>query len=316
VLSPVSVVTASNEVGEIKLVFDNAVANRHLVMNLLSNLLFIVGLSGVLFLLLKRGILRVEQEVDFLSRIKSKHNYLIEEFGLLAKTIQDSHRAEKEKIFADAARQFAHDVRSPIAALKVLAESEFQNSSAESRELFNQSIKRVQNIAKDILNSSPHARQELQGELNSVNILEFMHTVVDLKKSEYLHKKNQLKIECFNFTNFQTASIPLEQGRLERILSNIINNSIEAVGAGSVAVRLEAQVQNQKLVLLVIDNGPGIPSHLLPRLGRESITTKSTSSGNGLGLLNAVRDLESRGCSLQIYSKNGQGTTIEIHMPI
>lgn len=81
-----------------------------------------------------------------------------------------------------------------------------------------------------------------------------------------------------------------EDLRLEQVLINLIGNALDAVATASAqrtaAPRLEItlEVSAATLAIRVRDNGPGIPSELLPRLFEPFFTTKEMGRGLGLGL--------------------------------
>jgi signal transduction histidine kinase len=71
---------------------------------------------------------------------------------------------------------------------------------------------------------------------------------------------------------------------LSDVLSNLIVNAIEAVPAsGSVRVRLARRDAN--IVLEILDDGPGIPEYVRPRIFQPFFTTKPTGTGLGLAIV-------------------------------
>lgn len=69
------------------------------------------------------------------------------------------------------------------------------------------------------------------------------------------------------------------------------------------------------LKMSVRDNGPGVPSEILPKIFQPYFTTKGTSHGTGLGL-NIVQRLvkEAKG-ALHVHTELGQGTTFTVYLP-
>lgn len=64
----------------------------------------------------------------------------------------------------------------------------------------------------------------------------------------------------------------------------------------------------------VIDQGCGIPADKLASIGQPFYTTKE--QGTGLGMMMSMKIIENHDGTLSIASEEGQGTTIEIRLPV
>jgi signal transduction histidine kinase len=97
------------------------------------------------------------------------------------------------------------------------------------------------------------------------------------------------------------------------MLSNLLNNSIEAVGvAGSVS--LNTSVKSNSVHILIQDDGPGIPLSVIERLGERG-NTSGKASGTGLGLAHAVATAKKFGGTLKVTAPEFGGTIIQITLP-
>jgi len=72
-------------------------------------------------------------------------------------------------------------------------------------------------------------------------------------------------------------------GELNQIWANLIDNALDAV-PNSGQVDVTANCERQRVVVRVIDNGPGIPAEIRDRLFDPFVTTKPVGMGTGLGL--------------------------------
>jgi signal transduction histidine kinase len=72
-------------------------------------------------------------------------------------------------------------------------------------------------------------------------------------------------------------------GELNQIWANLIDNALDAV-ADAGRVEVTATSERQRVVVRVIDNGPGIPTEIRERLFEPFFTTKPVGKGTGLGL--------------------------------
>lgn len=94
---------------------------------------------------------------------------------------------------------------------------------------------------------------------------------------------------------------------VKEVLMNLLENARNA-GAKRVVVRVE----DNGRVLVVQDDGRGIPHDALPRVFEPTFST--TSSGSGLGLAIARRLVESWGGTIGLTSEVGRGTTVTLDL--
>ena len=108
--------------------------------------------------------------------------------------------------------------------------------------------------------------------------------------------------------------LPAAWGNLvqfQQVAINLIANALESLpvsGPGGVRVTMRQAEAAATLVLIVEDDGAGIPAERLERLGRHFETTKAASGGSGLGLAISRRILDACGGSLSFESTIGVGT--------
>jgi signal transduction histidine kinase len=72
-------------------------------------------------------------------------------------------------------------------------------------------------------------------------------------------------------------------GELNQVWGNLIDNALDAVAIGG-RVELLVASDNQKLLVRIVDNGPGIPHDIRDRIFDPFFTTKPLGQGTGLGL--------------------------------
>ncbi|MDD5209450.1 MAG: HAMP domain-containing sensor histidine kinase [Elusimicrobiales bacterium] len=233
--------------------------------------------------------------------------------GRLADVLHKASRLESElavsKATSDLAAQVAHDIRSPLAALGAAAKG--LEMPEDQRKLVEGAVGRMQGIADDLLQryrapSATHAEPKpavcaLGGLIEQV-----------LSEKRLQHKdKTGVKIE-FNGASGEIKAL-VEPKELQRLLSNLVNNSVEAFDKnGTVAVSLSGV--DGKVLIEVKDNGKGIPADILSKLGQKGETHGKTG-GNGLGLYHARTTVEAWGGSFKIKSEPGKGTAVLIELP-
>ncbi len=100
-----------------------------------------------------------------------------------------------------------------------------------------------------------------------------------------------------------------------QVLTNLVQNAIEAAPDGTGRVRVTGSVESDGLVLSVADNGPGIPADVQARLFTPFFTTKGPGRGMGLGLTIARRVVQSMGGTMQVVSSPGSGAEFVVRVP-
>ncbi len=119
------------------------------------------------------------------------------------------------------------------------------------------------------------------------------------------------------------VEVPGDRDRLKQVLVNLVGNAIQYTPAGG-KVTLSLQKSDGQARLLVSDTGPGIPAqdlaHIFERFYRGERSRKRTpgaqSSGFGLGLSIAYWIVHNHGGSIEVNSREGQGTTFCVRLPL
>lgn len=129
--------------------------------------------------------------------------------------------------------------------------------------------------------------------------------------------KNNLQIQA-HLENSYGLFVNIVPSDLSRVLSNTINNSVEAFDPNKMStIDLTVESNNSHVVLRIKDNGKGIPQHILAKLGQMGVSfgKEGTQSGSGLGVYHAKQTIESFNGTYQIESVEGAGTTVFITLP-
>ena len=233
--------------------------------------------------------------------------------GRLADVLQKASRLESElavsKATSDLAAQVAHDIRSPLAALGAAAKG--LEMPEDQRKLVEGAVSRMQGIADDLLQRYRAPSTAPAPEKTAVYALGGLIEQV-LSEKRLQHKdKTGLKIE-FNASPVEIKAL-VKPKELQRLLSNLVNNSVEAFGGpGKIDVSLSAL--DGKVLIEVKDNGKGIPPEILAKLGQKG-ETHGKAGGNGLGLYHARTTVEGWGGNFKIESEQGKGTSVLIALP-
>ncbi|WP_348261380.1 ATP-binding protein [Telmatobacter sp. DSM 110680] len=103
-------------------------------------------------------------------------------------------------------------------------------------------------------------------------------------------------------------------GELNQIWGNLIDNALDAVPVGG-RVDVSASCEEQRVVVRIVDNGPGIPTQNLARVFDPFFTTKPLGQGTGLGLDIVRRLVRHNDGAIHVESKQGR-TEFRVTLPI
>jgi signal transduction histidine kinase len=107
---------------------------------------------------------------------------------------------------------------------------------------------------------------------------------------------------------------------LERILSNIIDNSIKYRSEKNFACKINLKVEKKIAILSVSDNGIGVPHDSLKKLTEPFYRTDKarshTENGTGLGLAIASKAVEMMNGSITFENLTPHGLKVVIELPI
>jgi two-component system sensor histidine kinase HupT/HoxJ len=101
-------------------------------------------------------------------------------------------------------------------------------------------------------------------------------------------------------------------GELNQVLMNLIDNALRFT-AGNIWIRYSDR--DDRVVLGVEDDGPGVPAELVGRLFDPFFTTSEPGEGTGLGLYLSRRIVAQHGGKLRYHRREGGGASFTVELP-
>jgi signal transduction histidine kinase len=223
------------------------------------------------------------------------------------------------------ARQVAHDIRSPLSALNVIS-SGLGELTDEKISVFHSAIQRINDIANDLLKKGkalPEADpsstviQEV-GE-PPVEVSKLVRQIVSEKRIQFQDKRG-IEIAIDHQMDHQDAEAgisAINASDFKRILSNLVNNSVESFSKDVGKVTVAIRTYTSKIQVTILDNGCGTPPEVISRIGEKdfSFGKHFKQSGSGLGVYHAKKTVESAGGSFSFQSEVGIGTIVSMTLP-
>jgi len=121
------------------------------------------------------------------------------------------------------------------------------------------------------------------------------------------------ELEFRVLTDLEQAPVPLQRGRLEQILVNLIMNARDATPATG-WIELTATAGRRDTVIRVSDSGHGIPDDVRSRIFEPFVTGRKL--GTGLGLATVYGLVTQVGGSIEVVESGPSGTTFEVRLPV
>lgn len=223
--------------------------------------------------------------------------------------IKQSEIQAKESALYELAHQVAHDIRSPLVAMDMVL-SFAAELPEDKRTLLRLSISRVHDIANNLLENNKRNVDIHKNEpcLLSALVMSIVNEkIVQLKNDNILIRADICPKSYGIFLN-------INQGEFKRVLSNLINNSVEAAVDKAIII-IKLKKFEMQAIISIIDNGVGIPANILHQLGQKGLTYNKVN-GSGLGLYHAFNCIKAWNGEISIESKQKIETKVIITLPL
>ncbi|WP_417687585.1 hybrid sensor histidine kinase/response regulator [Roseibium sp.] len=210
----------------------------------------------------------------------------------------------------------AHDLRTPLSAMKLTAEligiEALSEKQAERLDLLIRSIDALSDLAGDLISGTDEASGERP-------MSQIVRETVGLYTVAAEAKGLQLILD----EGDTSLTLPAgKAGAMRRILTALLDNSVKYTDLGSITVSLSEDDlpdgSGRMMVLGVADTGPGIEKIEQRRLFKPYVrgsAGKARSPGSGLGLWGARQLVAELGGTLELSSEQGAGCRFSILLP-
>lgn len=249
---------------------------------------------------------------DEVGELVRQYNRMIDELDESAGKLA---RSERELAWREMARQIAHEIKNPLTPMKLNVQQLYKwwkdgvsDFPTKLQKFTDNQIEYIDNLSSIASAFSYFAR--LPGaEPAEVDVL------TQLSASLEMFGHTEEAAITLDTGNISKAVIMADKEHLNGIFSNLIKNAIQAIPSGTKGIiTITISASFDKLLIVIKDNGVGIPEEIKPRMFTPNFTTKS--SGMGLGLSIVKRYVETAGGKIWFESERGKGTSFFIELPL
>lgn len=244
----------------------------------------------------------------------------------LERLLMAEHRLRDEAERASRAKDeflaiVSHELRSPLNALKgwshVLAGTHNPDPVlvARATQAIKRNVEHQTRLIDDLLDTSRIINGKLELELHPTNLVEVVHSAIDLARPGADAKSIELRFT----SDHPVVSADGDAGRLQQVVVNLLSNGIKFTPPGG-RVDIDLRRVGDWVELEVSDTGVGIDADFLPhvfdRFSQADSSTTRRYSGLGIGLALVRHLVELHGGTVRVDSAGpDRGTTFTVRLP-
>ncbi|MFB0557857.1 MAG: PAS domain S-box protein [Candidatus Bathyarchaeia archaeon] len=231
---------------------------------------------------------------------------LLEE--MVEERTRELKEAERLAAIGELAAMVGHDLRNPLTGMAGAAyflKKKYGKKSDETTkrmlEVIEKDIQYANNIINDLLDYS----RTLKLNLSTMNPMQLVSEALDS-----IDVPENIRVRDLTLDE---PEIEVDAQMMKRVVINLVKNAIDAMPSGG-SLTIESKKTEEGAELYFTDTGVGISKKNLEKIWRPLFTTKA--KGMGLGLSICKRVLENHGASIAVKSKQGEGTTFIVKLPL
>ena len=243
---------------------------------------------------------------------------------LIFRNVTDERRLGRMR--EDLVHTIVHDLRNPLSAVNICVElmTEQLASVQLSSEIYDylgivqRNTEKTTRLVDMILDINRLESGQMPISFRPVVLTELVDEVLKLQRP--LAEEDQIHLE--QDVPLSLPKVMIDANLIERVLQNLLDNALKTTPAGRGVIRVEARSAStesgRRVLVSVVDNGPGIPADIRDHMFQKFITGEGQRRrGTGLGLAFCRMAIDAHDEDIWVaQSERGVGTTITFSLPI
>ncbi len=225
--------------------------------------------------------------------------------------------AERIAAWQEIARRLAHEIKNPLTPIQMAMDTlrktwkkqhpEFSEILEESTTTVLQEADRLKHIVSEFSDFARMPKPEFQRiDLNDL-----------VRSATALYQGGAAPVEVKLAEGL--PELDADKNQLNQVVLNLVENARDAISKkenGKIIVSTRMGEANDRALLIVEDNGPGVPPDLKDKVFAPYFTTKHSKGGTGLGLAIVHRIVSDHGGRITITDAKGGGAKFAIELPL
>jgi signal transduction histidine kinase len=228
----------------------------------------------------------------------------------LLRTEESLRQAERLSALGQLTAGLAHEIKTPLASIRGASEilGGDRTSDEERGEFSGILVKEVDRLT-DVVNRFLEFARPREADVAAADVGETIEEVARLVRAEA--RRQGVEIVADRAPDPPRAAIDATQ--LGQVVLNLVVNALQAMPEGG-RLEVAAAAGDGGIRLVVRDTGGGIPDAIRARIFDPFVTGRE--HGTGLGLSIVRRILDHHGATIEIRTRSGGGTEVEVRLPV
>ena len=228
--------------------------------------------------------------------------------------------AKNEQLRANLLRAISHDLRTPLTAISGNAENVLMNYETLDADMREQIFKEIFDDSQwliGIVENLLSVTRIEEGRMNFNMSIQLMDEVISEALTHIRQKRNRHDIEVYCEDELLLAK--MDAKLIVQVIINLVENAIKYTPYGT-SIRIVAKKEAKAVAVSVIDNGPGIPKEIKPRVfdmfytGENKVADSRRSLGLGLALCKSI--INAHGGEITLTDNQSQGCNFTFTLPL
>ena len=250
---------------------------------------------------------------DEIGAVASAFNFMMEDLRTSKERLVI---AERIAAWQEIARRLAHEIKNPLTPIQMAMDTlrktwkkqhpSFGEILEESTATVLEEADRLKRIVSEFSDFARMPKPEFQ----RIDLNEVIRSSLTLYQGAV-----PLEIKLLD----KLPQIDADKGQVSQVVLNLVENARDAIGqrdGGKIGVATQMGEAGDRVVFVVEDNGPGVPSDLKDKVFAPYFSTKLNKGGTGLGLAIVHRIVSDHGGRITVSERPGGGARFTIELPL